>query len=155
MLTVFSFLSGCGGSNTTGGSNKDTDTATGSSARPLNEPLKGCYLAVIKQDTIQLAITKVDGNNIEGTLTYNFAEKDRSKGTFSGEYNGGILSAKYVFNSEGTTSERPVIFRRVPEGFVEGFGETRTEGDKEVFADLSQINFEQSYTLKRTGDCLP
>jgi len=146
ILAVAMFASSCGNSN---------KTALTSSETPSEEPLKGCYIAVIKRDTIQLAITEVKGNQISGSLVYNFWEKDRSKGTFTGEYNNGVLLANYVFNAEGTTSERPVIFKKVSEGFVEGFGETRTEENKEVFADPDAIEFEQGYTLKQTDICLP
>lgn len=147
LLAVFMFASGCGNTN-----NKTALTSNNSTPE---EPLKGCYIAVIKKDTIQLAITEVQGNQINGSLVYNFWEKDRSKGTFSGEYKDGILSANYVFNAEGTTSERPVIFKKVPEGFVEGFGETKTVETREVFADPEAIEYGQSYILKHTEICLP
>jgi len=148
LLAVAIFASSCGNTN-------NNKTSLTSSMTPSEEPLKGCYIAVIKRDTIQLAITEVKGNQISGSLVYNFWEKDRSKGTFTGEYNNSVLLANYVFNAEGTTSERPVIFKKVSEGFVEGFGETKTEENREVFADPDAIEFGQSYTLKHTDICLP
>lgn len=151
LLSIAVLTSSCGNTDT----NRNTDTASTPSTKPSEEPLKGCYIAVIKRDTFQLAITEVKGNQISGSLIYNFWEKDRSKGTFTGEYNNGILMANYVFNAEGTTSERPVVFKKVPEGFVEGFGETKTKGSKEVFANPDAVEFGQSYTLKHTDICLP
>ncbi|WP_407430114.1 hypothetical protein [Arcticibacter sp.] len=148
LLAAALFTSSCGNAN-------HGKTAMTSGTTPPEEPLKGCYIAVIKRDTIQLAITEVRGNQINGSLVYNFWEKDRSKGTFTGEYKDDILSARYVFNAEGARSERPVIFKKVSEGFVEGFGETNTEQGREVFINPGAVNFEQSYTLKHTDICLP
>jgi len=147
LLAAAMLASSCGNTN-----NKQTLTSSTTSSE---ESLKGCYIAVIKRDTIQLAITEVKGNQIRGSLVYNFWEKDRSKGTFTGEYNDSVLLANYVFNAEGTTSERPVIFKKVSEGFLEGFGETKTEENREVFADPDAVEFGQSYTLKHTDICLP
>lgn len=146
MLGAAMFAFSCGNSN---------KTALTSNTPTSEESLKGCYIAVIKKDTIQLAITEVQGDQVKGSLIYNFWEKDRSQGTISGEYKDGILSANYVFNAEGTTSERPVIFKKVPEGFVEGFGETKTVENKEVFANPAAVEYGQSYTLKHTDICLP
>ena len=148
LLAAATLASSCGNTN-------NGKIALTSDSTSLEEPLKGCYIAVIKRDTIQLAITDVKGDQIEGSLIYDFWEKDRSRGTFSGEYKDSVLSANYVFNAEGTTSERPVIFKKVADGFVEGYGETKTEQGKEVFLDPDAIQFEQSHALKRTDTCLP
>lgn len=147
LLAAAMFASSCGNTN-------NGKTALTSDTTSSQEPLKGCYIAVIKRDTIQLAITEVKGDRINGSLVYNFWEKDRSKGTFTGEYKDGVLLANYTFNAEGTTSERPVVFKRISEGFVEGSGETKTEQNQVVFADLNAIQFGQSYILKRTDICL-
>lgn len=151
LLSAVALATGC--NNAKNGSN--TATSSSSVAGPTEEPLGRCYVAVIKRDTIQLMISEIEGNHVRGSLIYNFFEKDRSKGTFTGDYTNGILLANYVFNSEGTVSERPVIFKKVPDGFLEGFGETRRTDDKEVFADTAAIEFGDSYTLRQTADCLP
>ncbi|MGV3705499.1 MAG: hypothetical protein ACO1NU_08990 [Arcticibacter sp.] len=150
LLAAGIFAAGCGSPD-----NKMNNTSASSSAPKTADSLKGCYVAVLKKDTFQLAITEVNGNELSGSLIYNFAEKDRSKGTIEGNYENGILSARYIFNAEGTTSERPVIFKKVAEGFIEGYGETKLEGGKEVFAKSDTISFNQGEVLKYTETCLP
>lgn len=118
------------------------------------ESLKGCYLAVLQKDTLQLAITTVEGESVKGSLTLNFAEKDRSHGQFEGKYNQGILVANYKFSAEGTTSERQVIFKKVPGGFIEGFGQMTMVNNKEVFAKPDQAEFDQHTIFRSTENCL-
>src|SRR5690606_23084407 len=108
----FLLLAAARGTSSCGNTNNGKIALT-SDATSLQEPLKGCYIAVIKRDTIQLAITSEKGDQVEGSLIYDFWEKDRSRGTFTGEYKDSVLSANYVFNAAGTTSERPVIFKKV------------------------------------------
>jgi hypothetical protein len=119
-----------------------------------NIPLKGCYILILKKDTLQLAITAVNGQHVEGSLIYAFAEKDNSKGTFEGEYINGILRGNYIFNAEGTSSERQIIFKKVKDGFVEGFGTTTIVGNKEVFSKPDDIVFDQSRVFEYTANCL-
>ena len=128
-----------------------TTTVTDSTATPL----KGCYIAVIKKDTIQLAVTSVNGSAVEGSLIYNFAEKDKSKGTFAGQYTNDILVADYTFNAEGTTSVRQVAFKKVADGMVEGYGDTEMKDNKSVFKDQKAIKYDDNIVLKRTENCLP
>jgi len=150
LLVAAILTTGCGSTDS-----KTNNAATGISTPKITDSLKGCYIAVIKKDTFQLAITEVKGTEVKGSLMYNFAEKDRSKGTIKGDYENGILSANYTFEAEGTTSERPVIFKKVSEGFIEGFGETKLEGGRDVFAKPDTISFDQGYILKYTETCLP
>lgn len=57
------------------------------------ENSKTCYLSVIGQDTVKLAIN--DSNrNITGDLDFRSAETDGSVGTFSGTKSGDTLKLK-------------------------------------------------------------
>ena len=118
------------------------------------QPLKGCYLSVIKRDTFQLAITAEKGSAVEGSMILNFAEKDRSRGTFEGEFKNGILMGIYNFSSEGTTSQRQVAFKKVDNGFVEGYGKMKMVDGKEMFAKENEIEFDQANVFKYTENCL-
>ncbi|RZJ30982.1 MAG: hypothetical protein EOO18_11095 [Chryseobacterium sp.] len=155
-ILAFLFLSGALlASCTSGTSEKKTVEQVTTTVTDSIKPLKGCYIAVIKKDTIQLAITSVNGSAVEGSLDYKFFEKDKNKGTFQGQFNDGVLVADYTFKSEGSTSERQVIFKKVGDDMVEGHGESETKGNKEVFKDQKAVNFDGSIVLKRTENCLP
>lgn len=152
LLLSGAILSSC----TSGTSEKKTvEQVTTTVTDSIETPLKGCYIAVIKKDTIQLAVTSVNGSAVEGSLIYNFAEKDKNKGTFTGQYNDGILVADYTFNSEGATSERQVAFKKVDGGMVEGYGDAETKGNKSVFKDQKALKYDDNIVLKRTENCLP
>jgi hypothetical protein len=133
-----------------------TSSPTGTNAEKTAQetPLKGCYVLVLKKDSLQLAVTAVNGKAVEGSMTLNFAEKDRSNGTFKGEYDKGILIGIYTFNSEGTSSQRQVIFKKVEEGFVEGYGKMKTVDGKEMFANQNEVEFDQANVFKYTENCL-
>jgi len=129
-------------------------TSSGDAITGSKETLKGCYIAVLKRDTLQLAITSVNGESVEGSLIFNFAEKDRSKGQFEGKYKNGILAGNYKFNSEGTFSERQVIFKKVQGGFIEGFGKVKMVNNKEVFVKEDEAEFDQTNIFRYTEKCL-
>jgi len=118
------------------------------------QPLKGCYLLILKKDTLQLAITSEKGSAVEGSMILNFAEKDRSRGTFEGEFKNGILMGIYKFNAEGTTSQRQVAFKRVDNGFVEGYGKITMVDGREMFAKENELEFDQTNVYKYTENCL-
>ncbi|MET4080217.1 hypothetical protein ABIB40_000157 [Pedobacter sp. UYP30] len=115
----------------------------------------GCYQDIVKRDTFQLTITAVNGDKVEGTLFYNFYEKDDSKGSFEGVYNNGILNINFSANGEGTTSVREGSFKKVSSGFVEGTGEIKMDGNKQYFSDPKNINYDGSLKFVKSENCLP
>jgi hypothetical protein len=136
-------------------STSTTSTTTASVKSVTKEsPLKGCYLSVLKKDSLELAITKVTGKSVEGSMILNFAEKDRSRGTFEGEFTDGILIGIYKFNAEGTPSQRQVIFKKVEGGFIEGYGKMTMVNGKEMFAKQNEVEFDQTNVYKYTENCL-
>jgi len=117
--------------------------------------IKGCYLYTVNKDTFQLAITAVNKNDIEGSIIYNFHEKDDSKGTFNGNFDGETLKGDYTFQSEGSTSVREVIFKKTKTGFIEGTGEVTVVNNKAVFSQPGSISYENGIAFTRSETCLP
>jgi len=54
----------------------------------------------------------------------------------------------YEFQSEGMTSVREVVFKKNNDGFVQGFGAMRMDGQKEVFVDASRAAFDSGIEFK-------
>ncbi len=79
-----------------------------------------CY-SLTSEDTVFLKLSGPD-SAITGTLTYRLKEKDANKGTITGSWRGDTLVAVYTFNSEGSSSRRPVIFLRDGKQLTEGYG---------------------------------
>ena len=160
LLLTLGLALGCNSSSNQSSSaaNENSDTSSNADAKALSasrgSPIKGCYMAVLGKDSLHLAITAVNGKSVAGSLTLNFAEKDRSTGTFNGEYIDGVLNAIYKFNAEGTTSQRQVIFKKVDGGFIEGFGEIAMVDGIEMLSKPNEVEFDQRNVFKYTTDCL-
>lgn len=133
---------------------QESGTSSGSLVTDSSS-IKGCYLYIVKKDTIQLAVTSINKEQVEGTLLYNFFEKDDSKGTFTGTYKKGILSVKYNSHGEGTNSFSQVIFKKVDGGFIEGTGKTKTIDNKQVFIDPASVSYDSGIMFSKNETCLP
>ena len=114
----------------------------------------GCYVSKLAKDTYVIKLENVSDGKVSGMLAFNNFEKDSSSGTFEGTYTDGILLGEYVFNSEGMESNRQVIFKNEGDSFIQGFGEVKSEGDKEVFVDLNNITYEPSLNFIKNETCL-
>ena len=136
-------------------SKKETALSNVPAVDSTETSIKGCYLYTVNKDTFQLAITSVDKSDVEGSLIYNFAEKDDSKGTFKGGFDGEILKGDYTFQAEGNTSVREVIFKKTQTGFVEGSGEVKDAGSKVVFVKPTAITYDNGIAYTKTENCLP
>lgn len=110
----------------------------------------GCYVATIAKDVYSMQITSQDGLAVAGTLAYNNFEKDSSRGTLTGVYDGTMLLGDYSFSSEGMQSIAQVAFKKTPEGFVRGFGETQTVGTKEMLKDTTKLSYDNSPVFVKT-----
>lgn len=113
----------------------------------------GCYVATLQKDVYTLTITSQSGTEVSGTLSYKNFEKDSSSGVFTGTYEEGILHGEYAFRSEGMDSIREVIFKRIPTGFIQGFGPVATINNKEVFSDQSAISYDTSISFIKQVSC--
>ncbi len=111
----------------------------------------GCYMASLSKDVYTMNITSQNDKQISGMLSFKNFEKDSSKGTFLGVYNGGLLVADYFFSSEGIDSKMQVIFRKDGNNFVRGFGPMDKSGEK--FADFNNIKFDSKQTFAPSADC--
>jgi hypothetical protein len=115
------------------------------------ESVLGCYVATLGKDVYTIKIETQAGENVGGKLSFKNFEKDSSSGTFSGTYKDGILLGNYSFDSEGMHSDIQTIFKKTADGFVRGFGEMTSNGEK--FADLGNITYDPTYTFKSLATC--
>ena len=83
-------------------------------------------------------------------MTYDYYQKDKSKGTIKGQLKCDTLFADYTFMSEGVESVREVVFIKIANGWVEGYGEIDDKDGKVTFKDRSKITFDNNVVLQET-----
>ncbi len=109
-----------------------------------------CYLYTSQKDTVYLKLIS-DGDNVNGTLIYNYWEKDKNTGTIKGKIKNNFLIADYTFMSEGMESVRQVVFK-MENGFVtEGYGDVLLN-DAANFQNINSLEFPGTMKLIET-DC--
>lgn len=116
--------------------------------------IKGCYVAKLAKDVYTLDIESENNGAVSGILAFNNYQKDSSSGSFDGQLTGDILQGNYSFDSEGMHSDRQVIFKKVGDNFVEGFGPASVVNGKEVFSDPSKLTYDPKSTFVKTANCL-
>ena len=109
-----------------------------------------CYQHTKDSSTIRLNVI-INDNMITGNLTYDYYQKDKSKGTIKGQLKSDTLFADYTFMSEGVESVREVVFIRTANGWVEGYGEIDDKDGKVVFKNRNKITFDNNVVLKETA----
>lgn len=119
----------------------------------VEDSILGCYVATLGKDIYAITLLEEDKGNVSGRLAFNNYEKDSSSGSFKGTYVDGILLGNYAFNSEGMNSDMQVIFKKVGDTFVRGYGDVNTEGDKVLFKDLSSITYDTNVVFVKDADC--
>ena len=115
-----------------------------------NQPAQAtttCFTYVASKDSVSLQLT-LTGNRVEGSLTYNFYEKDKNKGTISGEFSGDTLLADYTFQAEGTESVREVAFLKKDNTLIEGYAAMEDRNGKMIFTDKKALEFSKGIVLK-------
>ena len=153
-LLIFSvaiILGGCGTKKSTTGEStavsQQDSNYSGSHSAGGNQT--ECYaLTTMNGDTVQLSLTR-QGPAVSGTLLYSLAEKDRNMGVLRGRMRGDTLLADYVFESEGETSVREVVFLAKGDGFVEGYGAVEEKNGRMIFSPDSTITFSDDEVLKK------
>lgn len=120
-----------------------------------NEPIESsilqtCYMEATGKDTLFITLDDNLGT-ITGKMRYKNFEKDSSFGDVIGTQNGDTLKLNYTFEAEGTTSDREIYFLKKDGNLIEGIGEHKTEGNRDFYANASQLKYE-GHTLKST-DC--
>ena len=112
--------------------------------------ITNCYFYTSQKDTVFLKLIR-DGENVNGTLVYNYWEKDKNTGTIKGKIKNNFLIAGYTFMSEGMESVRQVVFK-IENGFVtEGYGAILLN-DSANFQNINSLEFPDTMKLKGT-DC--
>ncbi len=111
-----------------------------------------CYAFTNTRDTVLLNILAV-GTSINGTLTYNYYEKDKNTGILSGKIIGDTMLADYTYNSEGTTSIRELVLVKRNDGtLMQGYGEMEEKGNIQSFKNRRYLVFDTVNLLKPV-DC--
>lgn len=132
---------------------ENTIPATDSTAAEDTSSLLGCYIAHLSKDVYTLKIDTQHGAAVSGMLSFNNFEKDSSSGSFTGTFTGNVLLGMYAFDSEGMHSVRQVVFKKDGDNFIEGFGSTKTEGDAELFEDVSTVTYDANSTFVKSDTC--
>ena len=130
----------------------DTEiTAADTSSLDKTMTGENCFAYIKNHDTILLKMNLKNGI-VTGNLTYNLYEKDKNSGTLNGTLKNDTLLANYTYLSEGTSSERQVIFLVKGNVLVQGTGSMKEQNDRFVFTEKKDINFNSSITLESV-DC--
>ncbi|MCC4214703.1 hypothetical protein [Leeuwenhoekiella parthenopeia] len=111
----------------------------------------GCYGFSENGTKITFQITRVDPL-VQGTLIYDWAEKDRNSGGFNGSFENGIIIGTYTFVSEGMQSSREVAFKVEDANLIEGHGELQSAGKMTTFVNTETLVFDERFKLK-LGAC--
>ncbi len=148
-IILFSFIS-CKNEN-----KKDMEPVSPTETRSTMEynenqldtiPTKTCYQYITAKDTVVLRMEKMNGK-ITGDLSYHYYEKDKNDGNIEGHMKGDTLFAQYIFDSEGTTSIREVVFLKNGGKMMEGYGEVEEINGKFQFKKGTQLKFNEKMPL--------
>lgn len=77
-----------------------------------NNQLASCYYGQVGSSSSLLQIDNIKGQNLTGSLIFQNYEKDSSYGEFSAKYVDNQVTASFTFQSEGTESNREIIFTK-------------------------------------------
>lgn len=113
--------------------------------------LEGCYEQVVQRDTATLYLNII-GTEVTGKLVYNRYEKDDNTGSLKGELKEGRIYADYIFQSEGQTSTREVVFQIRDTLLLEGRGEVKERNGKMVFQKPDRLQFDSTRPFVKV-DC--
>ncbi|OAD90320.1 hypothetical protein A7A78_07175 [Aequorivita soesokkakensis] len=117
----------------------------------VNTPQIACYKYTSAKDTVLIQMERMN-DEVAGTLSYNYYEKDKNDGTFEGKIVGDTLFATYTFGAEGKTSVREIMFIEKGNKLIEGFGEVEEIDGKMKFKKNTKFNFNSLMPLAQI-DC--
>ncbi|MET0635996.1 MAG: hypothetical protein ABWZ25_08195 [Chitinophagaceae bacterium] len=130
------------------GENMVADSVTAAKPVVTDSTLTGCYAYVGGRDTVLLQVEK-NGDNITGSLSYNYFEKDRNDGSIQGSISGDRISGFYLFKSEGVMSVRQEIWKISNGQLIPGSGEMIQRNDSLFFKDPAAVGFDEARSLKK------
>ena len=102
-----------------------------------------------QKDTAHMQFSVKD-SGVNGTLSYRLYEKDENTGRITGVIRDGLIVADYVFQSEGMTSIREMVFKIMPGKLVQGYGEMEERNNKQVFKNKEALRFDSSIVFLKT-----
>lgn len=116
--------------------------------------LNGCYYSDANGDLFVMDINYHDNTMVSANISMLPAEKDGSSGIFFGNFENGILHGTYTFSAEGVESEREFFFKKLPDGFVPGYGPVQVgEDGVERLQRPLQLKWELDYKYIPGDDC--
>ena len=77
-----------------------------------SETLAKCYHGIVGDSNSVFTINEQTGIQVSGEMSFVFAQKDSSYGTFKGTYEKGLLTVAYTFWSEGIQSIGDYEFKK-------------------------------------------
>lgn len=107
-----------------------------------------CYRYESSKDTVSLRLNRTD-NEVSGTLSYNYLEKAKDKGSFKGRIVGDTIFADYTYDSPEKKGVREVIFIKKDSSLVEGYGETEEIKGKTKFKTDAILSFNEAISLEQ------
>ena len=105
-----------------------------------------CYEIQSESDTVTLRL-ELKGEDVTGTLSYKYYQKDKNEGSVKGKLKDSIVIADYSFLSEGTQSIRQIAFRLSGNDVIEGYGPMIEQGGKMVFTNIDSVNFDPQFLI--------
>ena len=107
----------------------------------------GCYTFHDYSNSITFEISSIE-HSITGKLSYHLADKNANSGTFEGFLIDDVILGDYIFQSEGITSKREVIFKIVNGQLIEGFGPMDEDGI--CFLNTDHVTYTPIMPLSKT-----
>jgi hypothetical protein len=147
-MFITSFLgivTSCNNSSTAGAigdsarSQKPADTISLAN-ETTGSDVSGCYLRVLKKDTMVLRLEQ-NGLLVSGKLSFDNFEKDASTGTVNGRINGNVIELLYSFQSEGMNSVAEHFFKIQDGKLIHAIGPIGVRGDTAYFSNRSAIEY--------------
>lgn len=110
-----------------------------------------CYQGDTGRDKQSIAYNLTD-DQVRGEMEVQYFNLTPQTGKLKGTLRGDTLDGEFIFDQEGQTVYRQVMFLRQNEGWVEGIGELHEVDGKQVFNNMNALNFSHPLVLQK-GDC--
>lgn len=110
--------------------------------------LSDCYKADVAGNIIELQFQN-KADTTTGTLTYAFSGKEVTQGVFKGKWKNNILVANYSYKAKGKSKERQIVFKRLNNQLLEGYGERKTNSSE--FKEVTKLKFNENMPLKKVA----
>ena len=140
-LVAWFLLASCNNSNEhTNVNTSDSLPANADQNSSGKTELSGCYLRVIKRDTLALRLDEKNGV-VTGKLSFDNYEKDGSSGSVKGTVENNIVKLIYDYQSEGMHSVMDIYFKITDKGLIRGIGEVAARGDTTSYANPDKVDY--------------